>query len=1215
MPVPDASDDLLFDALIAKGLLDVDAIEQIIAYQRGPSGDVGGVVFQIDPDLMWLWVGDPLGAGSEPILQPEPPEPWNPAEFPPTAMPLIATFGADGQKVGELTVHGRPSLLLTDDDCFLTADSFRHEPQLPIGTTLVFNGSAPRGSRMLPLDISLSPDFRHLCVIDRGAGTLTLVDTETYQPVQRHQVRPPGSTKAVNLAWIGSRLYATDGQTTSLTVLDVAAGSLSRINMAIGVLGNIVAHPDGRSLLLLTLKPNFALFVIDPNQPVPERAIPIKGDPFSLGQDPTDLMALSPAGDLLLLMTFINEPNPYTPVINVIDVAQQKNVQRFRIPANRKPMGLGFSQANPYYHPKISRLEAARDLGLVDESAIAALQADIAAITASEPVAIAAEDFAAAAVNAAREQLQEPGQDTGPGSAAAGRPKPERTEHLPLIALAEDLIVDACLEHFRQVSEGEDLSTNTVAMDRLRTAAHTCREELEWFTASRIQLSFIDGDRTLDLWIEREQVLEWLRQHERDQLLKEAKIATIPANCPNCNANLFGSYVCRLCGFALDGPEAMQPGRRRSLASPGPLACLADGHLLLPDADRHRILELDGNRQITWQIARDLLQGELPVELQSPYDATRLANGNTLVVDNQANQVIELTPRGRPFWEVPQSDAYPEVWLHRPVRAVRLDGGHTLIVDRGRHRVIEIDRQFELKWQYGQTELPGISPGALCYPSDVQRLSNGHTLITDMGNHRVIEIADGRIVWQYGNPDNLPQGGDGREDGRLSQPKSAWRNESGVTVIVDSGNNRLLLINQAGQPIWEYDTTADPDVRIEQPLRAFTLPSGNLVILGRDRLVEITPGKQVVWSGLLKSLTKAAPTGESPGAAKFRLQRSNPYLRHLEAKRQEAAPATVPTGEPDLSDERRPNATQPDRMLDLAQMAARRLSKPTDQAGELAPLTMLLVYRARHLIYQVNRQKQVLWRWGTGELERPHAGQLLSNGRVIVADTNNHRVIEVDTTRDEIVWHYGEKGRPGNEPGQLAHPRWVQRLPDGHTLIADQSNSRVMEIDPDGLLVWQWGDWETLNGPYCCQRLGGGTTLVTDWSNHVVLEISYDGEIVWQYGQSKQGGSDDGQLQYPEQATRLNNGHTLIVDSRNNRVIEVDPDGQRVWAYSGDGLNKLNGPSFAQRQSDGNTVIVHGGNRQALEVTPQGQVVWKYLLPVEREGGPAARGPGGPAGS
>jgi uncharacterized protein (UPF0248 family) len=92
-------------------------------------------------------------------------------------------------------------------------------------------------------------------------------------------------------------------------------------------------------------------------------------------------------------------------------------------------------------------------------------------------------------------------------------------------------------------------------------------------------------------------------------------------------------------------------------------------------------------------------------------------------------------------------------------------------------------------------------------------------------------------------------------------------------------------------------------------------------------------------------------------------------------------------------------------------------------------------------------------------------------GTVIVADSENDRVVEIDVESEEIIWEYG-----GNN---LLHwPRDADRLPNGNTLVVDTFNERVVEINQQGEVVWQY---EGMSMPYEADRLSvpeeGGETV------------------------------------------------------------------------------------------------------------------------------------------
>ena len=191
-----------------------------------------------------------------------------------------------------------------------------------------------------------------------------------------------------------------------------------------------------------------------------------------------------------------------------------------------------------------------------------------------------------------------------------------------------------------------------------------------------------------------------------------------------------------------------------------------------------------------------------------------------------------------------------------------------------------------------------------------------------------------------------------------------------------------------------------------------------------------------------------------------------------------------------------------------------------------------------------------------------------------------------------------------------------------NTLIADQFNNRVIEVDRRGNIVWHFGlgpaDFSpaSIIGVNDAQRVGpftlmagtgtpGGQPEAPNCTNsngcpdNRVLLVDRAGRIVWQYGQFGVSGSDANQLNTPVQNTWLPNAHVLITDQANERIIEVNLAKQIVWQYgttgvSGNGPNQLNNPNCAELLENGQILICDENNNRAFEVTRAGEIVWQY---------------------
>ncbi|HXB59913.1 MAG TPA: hypothetical protein VNU95_10120 [Candidatus Acidoferrales bacterium] len=184
----------------------------------------------------------------------------------------------------------------------------------------------------------------------------------------------------------------------------------------------------------------------------------------------------------------------------------------------------------------------------------------------------------------------------------------------------------------------------------------------------------------------------------------------------------------------------------------------------------------------------------------------------------------------------------------------------------------------------------------------------------------------------------------------------------------------------------------------------------------------------------------------------------------------------------------------------------------------------------------------------------------------------------------------------------------------GDILIADQFNNRVIEVKPDGKIVWQFGlgpnDFspQSIIGCNDAQRVGPFTLMSGTGTppgvipqapngavdNRVILVDPF-GNIVWQYGQFGQTGDGPDLLNTPVQSTWLPTADVLITDQGNNRIIEVDLKKHIVWQFPSlsdtNESDQLNSPNSAELLENGHVLIADLNNNRAIEVTRTDKIV------------------------
>jgi DNA-binding beta-propeller fold protein YncE len=741
-----------------------------------------------------------------------------------------------------------------------------------------------------------------------------------------------------------------------------------------------------------------------------------------------------------------------------------------------------------------------------------------------------------------------------------------------------DLLSKYCLNEFRKIW-GIDLSGEVEALDTLLPFVDRARKELLNFDYTIIRIPDLFNQFSLETVI---------TKNVFKQLL-EPLLPNLDKGLSNPLSTAQPSNLQEIASRAKETPQQSQHPSQQSVPKSIQFEAddqvlrsddLPNDHFLIHDIERQRIIEFTNKGQIIWQIGGKDGIGQL--ELLEPANPIRLPSGNTLFSDAGSDTVYEVSKSGQVRWQFPPADKSSEIKLHRPLKAMRKLNGNTIIVDQGNHRIIEINPQNKIVWQYGITTSVGITRGRLYSPSDMQVLKGGHFLITDTDNHRVIEVnQDEEIIWQFGNPDNKLGSGYGSHSNQLNAPTQAFRLPNGNTLISDSENRRVIEVSPEREIVWIFDTgieKASGGAFSFIPNRLIRMGNGNTVVFSSLYVIEVTRLLRPLY------LYQYATLPKHPEYDKLRLESGK--IVELSSK---------PSNE---------------RIHELARQATQTY---VTSKTNLLDLELPLIDKQENRVYIINRQKQIVWRFGESHprsaefIERPQyvAVSEREDSEVLLTDTDRHRVIRIYRPTKEIIWQYGESGIMGSRPGLLGHPRSAVPTPSGTILITDQYSGRVLEINELKQIVWSFGGWDSginpLNAPYYAEVTPDDTILITDWSNHYVIEVNREGEIVWQYGTLKNPGNGPHQLMYPERAMRLINGNTLILDTRNHRVLEVDPAGGVFWQFGG--LNsekshkKISNPTAAYRLDNGHTVIVHSGNRQVLEVTHHSEVVWTYLLP------------------
>jgi hypothetical protein len=197
---------------------------------------------------------------------------------------------------------------------------------------------------------------------------------------------------------------------------------------------------------------------------------------------------------------------------------------------------------------------------------------------------------------------------------------------------------------------------------------------------------------------------------------------------------------------------------------------------------------------------------------------------------------------------------------------------------------------------------------------------------------------------------------------------------------------------------------------------------------------------------------------------------------------------------------------------------------------------------------------KTLWSYGhakvakaaRGFLHEPDDAYLLKDGRVVVADANNCRIVVISAAAKQV----GQIGTSGScvhaPPTSLGYPNGDTPLPNGNLLISEVHGSWISEYAMTGRLLWTQ-QLPQVTYPSDPQQIGPDRYLVADYARPGgIYEFNREGRVLWSYHPS----AGRGMLDHPSLAEQLPGGYIATNDDYRNRVVIIDPQTKRIiWQY------------------------------------------------------------------
>jgi sugar lactone lactonase YvrE len=219
------------------------------------------------------------------------------------------------------------------------------------------------------------------------------------------------------------------------------------------------------------------------------------------------------------------------------------------------------------------------------------------------------------------------------------------------------------------------------------------------------------------------------------------------------------------------------------------------------------------------------------------------------------------------------------------------------------------------------------------------------------------------------------------------------------------------------------------------------------------------------------------------------------------------------------------------------------------------------------------------------ELSDPMFADLSLCGNLLVCDSGNSRVIELEEGQ-RPVWQFGSTLRSKR---YFSFPRSVELAGPARYLVADTANDRIVEASsntcPQSLDCREAG----LFWPRCVRRSPSGTLVIADGRRGRIIELRQEGHILRQLEAIQSGGGKA--FVDPHDVRLLPGDHLLVTDSPNGLVVECDWEGKPYRVIGDRDAISLDDPHSAQKLDDGRIAICDSGNHRILVVGAQGQTI------------------------
>jgi len=231
--------------------------------------------------------------------------------------------------------------------------------------------------------------------------------------------------------------------------------------------------------------------------------------------------------------------------------------------------------------------------------------------------------------------------------------------------------------------------------------------------------------------------------------------------------------------------------------------------------------------------------------------------------------------------------------------------------------------------------------------------------------------------------------------------------------------------------------------------------------------------------------------------------------------------------------------------------------------------TVVVTDTLGHCVYVFDKEGNGLRKIGgkgekRGQFHSPYGVLFLNDNEILIADSENHRIQQLNIKTGNVVKTFGKRG---TGKGEFQCPVDVCFDSEGRIFVTEYSNNRIQVMSKAGETHSIFGDSgpEKLNRPNACIPFKN-MIFVLEEGNCCISVFGQSGTFLFKFGKR---GNQDGQLQEPELMHVDSSNNLLVCDFLNDRVQQFSLDGR----FTGKSIAALRRPGGITTAPDGRILV------------------------------------------